>query len=106
MVGLGQTLDLRVIAEGIEEPGQLDQLRGLGCEFGQGYLFARPGDGPSIAAAFLPPPVIDRGRPTAAAVEPTRPAATLAGPGAARGVAIDRAVSSRRQPHASSSTQP
>jgi diguanylate cyclase (GGDEF)-like protein len=106
MVGLGQTLDLRVIAEGIEEPGQLDQLRGLGCEFGQGYLFARPGDGPSIAAAFLPPPVIDRGRPTAAAVEPTRPAATLARPGAARDVAIDRAVSSRRQPHASSSTQP
>ena len=56
MVALGQTLDLRVIAEGIEQPGQLDQLRDLGCEFGQGYLFARPGDGPSIAAAFLPPP--------------------------------------------------
>jgi diguanylate cyclase (GGDEF)-like protein len=55
MVALGQTLDLRVIAEGIEQPGQLDQLRDLGCEFGQGYLFARPGDGPSIAAAFLPP---------------------------------------------------
>jgi EAL domain-containing protein (putative c-di-GMP-specific phosphodiesterase class I) len=43
-----------VIAEGIEQPGQLDQLRALGCEFGQGYLFARPGDGPSFAAAFLP----------------------------------------------------
>ena len=55
MVALGQTLDLRVIAEGIEQPGQLDQLRDLGCEFGQGYLFARPGDGPSIAARFLPP---------------------------------------------------
>jgi diguanylate cyclase (GGDEF)-like protein len=54
MVALGQTLDLRVIAEGIEQPGQLEQLRTLGCEFGQGYLFARPCDGPSIAAAFLP----------------------------------------------------
>ena len=55
MVALGQTLDLHVIAEGIEQPGQLEQLRQLGCEFGQGYYFARPGDGPSIAAAFLPP---------------------------------------------------
>jgi diguanylate cyclase (GGDEF)-like protein len=57
MVALGQTLDLRVIAEGIEQSGQRDQLRDLGCEFGQGYFFARPGDGASIAAAFLPPPV-------------------------------------------------
>jgi EAL domain-containing protein (putative c-di-GMP-specific phosphodiesterase class I) len=55
MVALGQTLDLRVIAEGIEQSGQRDQLRELGCELGQGYYFARPGDGPTIAAAFLPP---------------------------------------------------
>ncbi len=55
MVALGQTLDLRVIAEGIEEAGQLAALQELGCEFGQGYLFARPEDGPAIAAAFLPP---------------------------------------------------
>jgi EAL domain-containing protein (putative c-di-GMP-specific phosphodiesterase class I) len=59
MVALGQTLDLRVIAEGIEQSGQRDHLRDLGCEFGQGYLFARPGDGASIAAAFLPPLTID-----------------------------------------------
>jgi diguanylate cyclase (GGDEF)-like protein len=57
MVALGRTLDLRVIAEGIEQPGQLDQLRELGCELGQGYYFARPQAGPSIAAAFLPQPV-------------------------------------------------
>ena len=54
MVALGRTLDLRVIAEGIEEPSQLAALRDLGCEFGQGYLFARPDDGPSIAERFLP----------------------------------------------------
>ncbi|HLO34545.1 MAG TPA: EAL domain-containing protein, partial [Candidatus Deferrimicrobium sp.] len=53
MVALGQTLDLQVIAEGIEQPGQLDQLRALGCELGQGYFFARSADGPSIASAFL-----------------------------------------------------
>jgi diguanylate cyclase (GGDEF)-like protein len=43
IIALGRTLDLRIIAEGIEHPGQLERLRGLGCEFGQGYLFARPG---------------------------------------------------------------
>ena len=54
IVALGGTLGLRVIAEGIENEGQLDALRALGCELGQGYLFARPGDGDAIAAAFLP----------------------------------------------------
>jgi diguanylate cyclase (GGDEF)-like protein len=42
IVALGRTLGLAIIAEGIEEPGQLERLRALGCEFGQGYLFARP----------------------------------------------------------------
>jgi EAL domain-containing protein (putative c-di-GMP-specific phosphodiesterase class I) len=31
-----------VIAEGIEEPAQLELLRDLGCSMGQGYLLARP----------------------------------------------------------------
>ena len=42
IVALGRTLGLSIIAEGIEEQGQLERLRALGCEFGQGYLFARP----------------------------------------------------------------
>ena len=33
---------LVVIAEGIETPGQHAQLKTLGCDFGQGYLFGRP----------------------------------------------------------------
>ncbi len=34
--------DMRVIAEGIETQEQCDILQGLGCEFGQGYLWGRP----------------------------------------------------------------
>lgn len=39
---LAHTLGLAVIAEGIETINQLHQLRILGCEYGQGYLFSRP----------------------------------------------------------------
>ena len=44
IVALGRALGMTIIAEGIEEPAQLAHLRGLGCELGQGYLFARPLD--------------------------------------------------------------
>jgi diguanylate cyclase (GGDEF)-like protein/PAS domain S-box-containing protein len=39
---LAHKLNLRVIAEGIETMSQLERLRSLGCEFGQGYLFSPP----------------------------------------------------------------
>jgi EAL domain-containing protein (putative c-di-GMP-specific phosphodiesterase class I) len=39
---MAQTLGLDVIAEGVETPAQLDELQRLGCQYGQGYLFARP----------------------------------------------------------------
>jgi diguanylate cyclase (GGDEF)-like protein/PAS domain S-box-containing protein len=42
IVGLAHNLGLRVIAEGIESPKQMHALTGLGCEYGQGYHFARP----------------------------------------------------------------
>ena len=42
IVGLGQQLDFRVIAEGIENEGALNLLQSIGCELGQGYFFARP----------------------------------------------------------------
>jgi diguanylate cyclase (GGDEF)-like protein len=42
IVALGQALNLKLVAEGIEFPGQQKQLLALGCENGQGYLFARP----------------------------------------------------------------
>ena len=39
---LGQSLGMEVIAEGIENPVQLQLVREMGCELGQGFLFARP----------------------------------------------------------------
>jgi predicted signal transduction protein with EAL and GGDEF domain len=42
IVDLARTLDLEVIAEGIETPTQLQALRELGAELGQGYLLGRP----------------------------------------------------------------
>ena len=52
IVALGRALDLRVVAEGIEHDGQLERLRELGCEFGQGYLFARPGPIEGLASVL------------------------------------------------------
>ncbi|HEV2059616.1 MAG TPA: EAL domain-containing protein [Solirubrobacteraceae bacterium] len=44
IVALAHNLDMHVVAEGIEHPAQLALLRSIGCEYGQGYLFARPAD--------------------------------------------------------------
>ncbi|MEL7315550.1 MAG: EAL domain-containing protein, partial [Cyanobacteria bacterium J06559_3] len=41
ITALAHTLGMDVTAEGIEQPEQLELLRELGCEFGQGYLFAK-----------------------------------------------------------------
>ena len=41
---LAHKLKLKVIAEGVESAKQLDHLRELGCELGQGYLFSQPVD--------------------------------------------------------------
>ncbi|KJE75865.1 EAL domain-containing protein [Ferrimicrobium acidiphilum] len=39
---LATSMKMGVIAEGIERQEQADALRGIGCRYGQGYLFARP----------------------------------------------------------------
>lgn len=39
---LALSLDMNIVAEGIEEQAQMDALRELGCQYGQGYLMARP----------------------------------------------------------------
>ncbi|MBC7281993.1 EAL domain-containing protein [Hoeflea sp.] len=42
LVGLGRSMKLEVVAEGIETQGQLDFVASLGCDLGQGYFFSRP----------------------------------------------------------------
>jgi diguanylate cyclase (GGDEF)-like protein/PAS domain S-box-containing protein len=42
--GLAQNLGMDVVAEGVETREQLEILRGLGCQFGQGYFFSKPVD--------------------------------------------------------------
>jgi len=50
IIALGRSLGLTIVAEGIEEPWQLERLRTLGCELGQGYFFARPVDAAGFEA--------------------------------------------------------
>jgi diguanylate cyclase (GGDEF)-like protein/PAS domain S-box-containing protein len=42
IVTLARSLDMAVVAEGVETADQLRQLGELGCDYGQGYLFSRP----------------------------------------------------------------
>jgi diguanylate cyclase (GGDEF)-like protein/PAS domain S-box-containing protein len=42
IIMMGDSLNLKTIAEGIERPEQIDALQNLGCEAGQGFHFARP----------------------------------------------------------------
>jgi diguanylate cyclase (GGDEF)-like protein len=52
IVTVAHNLELSVTAEGIETVEQLELLRELGCERGQGYLFARPLAADPLAALF------------------------------------------------------
>lgn len=42
IISLAKNLGVAVVAEGVDTPVQNDMLQQLGCEFAQGYLFARP----------------------------------------------------------------
>jgi EAL domain-containing protein (putative c-di-GMP-specific phosphodiesterase class I) len=44
VIQLASALKLRTVAEGIERPDQLQRLKRLGCDYGQGFLYARPMD--------------------------------------------------------------
>ena len=48
IIQLGRSLQLEVIAEGIEKPEQTALLQQMGCHEGQGYLFAKPLELPDL----------------------------------------------------------
>ncbi|MBT9513152.1 MAG: EAL domain-containing protein [Acidovorax sp.] len=51
IVTLARSMDLGVIAEGVETTEQRDMLASLGCHTWQGYLFGRPGPAAALQAA-------------------------------------------------------
>ncbi len=48
IIALAHSLELDAIAEGVETQEQLEILRSLGCEYGQGYLFSPPLEGAAV----------------------------------------------------------
>jgi diguanylate cyclase (GGDEF)-like protein len=56
IIDLAHNLRMHVVAEGIETQAQLERLRELGCEFGQGFLFARPADKVAIESLLSSAP--------------------------------------------------
>lgn len=59
IIALGHSMDLTVIAEGIETEAQANALRDLGCDIGQGYLYSRPMPAADISqflALYTPTP--------------------------------------------------
>ncbi|MGH9149446.1 MAG: putative bifunctional diguanylate cyclase/phosphodiesterase, partial [Acidimicrobiales bacterium] len=53
IVRMGQTMGMSVIAEGIERAEQVELLRQVACDYGQGYLFGLPCDGPEMEAMLV-----------------------------------------------------
>ncbi len=53
IIALSKQLGLFVIAEGVETVQQLETLKQLGCEFGQGYLFSKPLAAAEIERIYL-----------------------------------------------------
>jgi len=50
IISLGQKLGVTMLAEGIETSAQLEQLRGFGCDLGQGFLFSPAVPASQVAA--------------------------------------------------------
>jgi diguanylate cyclase (GGDEF)-like protein/PAS domain S-box-containing protein len=50
IIALSNSLQLSVVAEGVETEGQFDLLAASGCQYAQGYLFSEPVDGPGVEA--------------------------------------------------------
>jgi EAL domain-containing protein (putative c-di-GMP-specific phosphodiesterase class I) len=66
IVGMGHSLGLDVIPEGIEQLEQLSRLQTMGCHLGQGFLLSRPVSAEAIDALLavpMPLPHVKLGEP-------------------------------------------
>jgi EAL domain-containing protein (putative c-di-GMP-specific phosphodiesterase class I) len=54
IVELGHNLGMHVVAEGIETDGQLDFLRSIRCDSGQGYIVSKPVAADIVAGLLQP----------------------------------------------------
>ena len=59
IIQMSRALNMSVVAEGIEKESQSDKLRALGCGHGQGFLLAKPLDGP-VMEDFLKDQAVTR----------------------------------------------
>lgn len=55
VIGLGQSLGLITVAEGVETTDQTNMLFWMGCNLGQGWLFSRPVHGAELATIAAAP---------------------------------------------------
>jgi predicted signal transduction protein with EAL and GGDEF domain len=53
IVTLARNLGMEAIAEGVETEAQNQQLKALGCEYAQGYLFSRPVESQSVPVLLV-----------------------------------------------------
>jgi diguanylate cyclase (GGDEF)-like protein/PAS domain S-box-containing protein len=74
-IALGHALRLRLVAEGVERPAQRAWLADVGCDMGQGYLFAEPGAPDRVHGVSDRPP-----RPASAAGSASQSAGSAAPP--------------------------
>lgn len=57
ILDLARSLDMDVVAEGIETAEQAERLQSLGCHLGQGYYYARPMAAEDVSALFMKTPL-------------------------------------------------
>ncbi len=97
VIAMSRALGMVTVAEGVEHAEQLQELRKLGGELAQGYLFSQPVPAANIDALLADPDLATRwlslaGDPSARPVERNgRPSvgASSAGPAVARAAGID-----------------
>jgi len=80
IVGLGNSLSLTTVAEGVEDQTIADMLLWLGCDIGQGWLYGRPVPPEqlpeTLAERMNPPPASSPAEPRSAAADSNLPSAS------------------------------